>query len=289
MSAYQSTYHTLDTGKGVRLLDNDTLPGSGHAALSRFDYDVCQTTKHLPPIERTQAIERREKLAREIEQELLSKEKSQSRMWSKYRGEKNWPSSCWKLARNNIADDIIKEERSRVRKMYFLWVLNAVALLWNCVCYLLWFLWPDTDKHNVSLSGGVMPVLLAGLYVCVGVPLSWRLVYKRYYNTYAGKLNNGRLSLRYFANFVIQFLFAALMAVGLDITSAAGFLAMLKCLAHIETLGICLAVGFGLWVLVALGSLWLIRRQHVDYGYQVAGKYIANQQQATRREKVSVN
>jgi len=274
--AYENIYDTMENGKGAGLLGNDSL-ARGLAPDTKFDIAATQTTKHLPPLERIQEIERREKMARELQEELNSKEKVQNKLWVKYKGEKDWPLPFWKLAHHNIQEDIPTEYRSRVRKMYFLWVLNAVALVWNCICYIIWSTWPNAKKKSVSMSGGGAVVMLSLLYAFAGVPLSWQWWYKRYYNTYAGRVNGGRLGMRYFFNFSMQCIFAIIMAVGLEDTGAAGMLSMLKCVAHVTELGMFMLVSFVLWVMVALGSAWLIKRQHVDYGFQIAGKYLQQQ------------
>jgi len=284
--AYENLYDTTGSGKGVGLLGNDSLASGQLAPDTKFDIAVTQTTKHLSPSERLEEIERREKMARELQEELNSKEKVQNKLWVKYKGEKNWPLPFWKLAHHSIQEDIPTEYHSRVRKMYFLWVLNAVALSWNSLSYIIWSSWPDAEKKNVSMSGGGAVVMLSLLYACAGIPLSWQWSYKRYYNTYAGRVNGGRLGMRYFFNFSIQCLFAIVMAIGLEDTGAAGLLSMLKCVAHVTSLGMVMLVAFVLWVMVALGSVWLIRKQHVDYGFQIAGKYMQAQAAAGKNPRV---
>jgi len=285
--AYENLYETTESGRGVGLLGNDSLASGQLAPDTKFDVAVTQSTKHLPPLERIQEIERREKMARELQQELNSKEKLQQKLWVKYKGEKNWPLPFWKLAHHSIAEDIPAEYRTRVRKMYFLWVLNSVALVWNCLCYILWASWPHAESERVQMSGGGAVVIIALLYACVGIPLSWQWWYKRYYNTYAGRVNNGRLGMRYFFNFSIHCLFAIVMAIGLEVTAAAGLLAMLKCIAHVTSLGMLMLVAFVLWCMVALGSAWLIRKHHIDYGFQIAGKYLQDQQAANNPRVVT--
>jgi len=264
--------------------DNDSLLWNDSAIGNRpdvdFDVSAGKTTKHLSPVERLREIERREKKARKLEQELRTKESAQNALWGKYKGEKNWPFSFWKLAHHSIGEDIPIQYQGKVRKMYFLWILNAFALVWNCFCYIMWSAWPEAKSNDITLSSSSAVVMLAIFYVCVGLPFSWLWWYKRYYNTYAGKMNNGRLGLRYFANFGIHCIFTALMATGYENIASAGFLAMLKCIAHVASLGMLLLISFVLWVMVALGSIWLIRKQHIDYGMQIAGKYVSDQQAA---------
>jgi len=264
--------------------DNDSLLWNDSAVGNRpdVDFDVAagKTTKHLTPVERLREIERREKKAQKLERELRTREKAQKALWSKHKGEKNWPLPFWKLAHHSIGEDIPIQYQSKVRKMYFLWILNALALMWNCLCYIIWSSWPNSKDKGITLSSGSAVVLLAVFYACAGIPLSWLWWYKKYYNTYAGKLNNGRLGMRYFANFGIHVLFSMLMATGYENIASAGFLAMLKCLAHVTSLGMLLLISFVLWVMVALGSIWLIRKQHIDYGMQIAGKYVSDQQAA---------
>jgi len=284
--AYENLYETTDSSRGAGLLGNDALAIGQLAPDTKFDVAATQSTKHLPPLERIQEIQRREKMARELQEELNNKEKEQNKLWSKYKGEKNWPLPFWRLARHSIAEDIPAEHKTRVRKMYFLWVLNAVALIWNSLCYIIWSTWPNASAKRVSMSGGGAVVILSLLYTCAGIPLSWQWWYKRYYNTYAGRINNGRLGMRYFFNFGIHCIFAILMAVGLEVTASAGLLAMLKCVAHVTTLGMLMLVAFVLWCMVALASAWLIKKQHVDYGFQIAGKYMEEQQAAGNNPRV---
>jgi len=277
--AYENIYETTDNARGAGLLGNDSL-AQGLAPDTKFDVAVTMSTKHLNPVERLREIERREKMARELQEDLNMKEKAQNKLWRKYRGEKDWPLPFWRIAHHNIVEDIPVEHRSRVRRMYFLWVLNAVALVWNFICYIIWSTWPNASDERVALSNGGARVLLSLLYVCAWIPLSWQLWYKRYYNTYSGRLNNGRLSIRYFVSFGIHCLFALIMAIGFETSASAGLLAMIKCLAHNTTLGMVMLVSFVLWCMDALASAWLIKKQHIDYGCQVAGEYIKEQQQA---------
>jgi len=272
--AYENLYET--TEKGVGLLGNDSLARGQLAPDTHFDVAATQSTKHLPPDERIQEIERREKMARELQQQLSNKEKEQNKLWTKYKGEKNWPFPFWKLAHHSIVDDIQPVYQTRVRRMYFLWVLNAVALVWNCICYIVWSTWPNAEKKRVSMSGGGAIVLISLLYACAGIPISWQWWYKWYYNTYAGRVNKGRLGMRHFFNFGLHCLFSILMAVGLEVTAGAGLLSMLKCIAHVTTLGMMMLVSFVMWCMVALGSIWLIKKQHVDYGFQIVQKYREN-------------
>jgi len=286
--AYENVFQTTKSTKVVGLLRQDSLgTGSGkYAPDTKFDVSVTESTKHLPPSERIQEIERREKMARELQVELNSKEKVLNKLWVKYKGEKNWPLPIWKLAHHNIVEDIPTEHRTRVRRMYFLWGVNAVALVWNSVCYIIWLTWPNASSKRISMSSGGAAVMLSLLYTCAGIPLSWQLWYKRYYNTYAGRVNNGRLGMRYFIHFGMQCLFAILMAIGLEETAAAGLLTMLKCVAHVTTLGMLMLVAFVLWCMVALASIWLIKKQHVDYGFQIAGKYIQREWAADSNPRV---
>merc|ERR1711920_180301 len=136
------------------------------------------------------------------------------------------------------------------------------ALVWNAVCYSIWSSWPNAKEEKVTLSESAV-VLLAIFYVCAGIPLSWLLWYKKYYNIYAGKVNEGKLSLRYLANFGLHTIFAGLMMTGLENIASAGLLTMLKCLAHVTSLGMLLLVALVLWGMVALASVWLTRRQHI--------------------------
>jgi len=276
--AYENLYETTESGRGAGLLGSDSLASRQLAPDTHFDIAVTQSTKHLPPLERIQEIERREKMARELQQELSRKEKDQNKLWAKYKGEKNWPFRFWKLAHHSIVEDIQPIHQTRVRRMYFLWVLNAVALVWNCICYIVWSTWPHAKSKRVAMSGGGAVVLIALLYACAGVPLSWLWWYKRYYNIYAGKVNKGRLGLRYFIHFGLQCSFAILMAVGFENVAAAGLLAMLKCVAHVTTLGMLFLVSFVLWCTVVLGSAWLIKKQHLDYGFQIVEQYRENLQ-----------
>jgi len=262
--------------------DNDSLLWNDSALQNRpeFEFDVSagKTTKHLAPAERKREIERRERIARKLENELRTRENAQKAVWKKYKGEKNWPLSCWSIAHHSITEDIPLADQSKVRKMYFLWILNAVALVWNGICYIIWSSWPNAKDDKVSLSESAV-VLLAILYVCAGIPLSWLLWYKRYYRIYAGKVNDGKLSIKYFANFGLHTLFAAVMLTGYETIASAGLLAMLKCLAHVTSLGMLFLVAFVLWGMVVLASVWFIRKQHIDYGLQIAGKYISRQQE----------
>lgn len=282
MSLYDKTGVNADDDDNDSLLWNDSavrnLPDV------KFDVAAGKSTKHLSPVERQREIERREKKARRLERELHTLENAQKAIWAKYKGDKNWPFPCWKLAHHSIVEDIKLEDQRKVRQMYFLWMLNAVALVWNCLCYFAWNSWKydNKEERKSKLNGGLPVALLAFFYVCAGIPLSWLWWYKRYYNTYAGKLNGGRLGIRYFAIFGIHCIFAGCMATGYDNLASAGLLAMLKCIAHVTSLGLLLLVAFVLWVMVALASVFLLRRQHVDYGLQIAAKYISDQQAAGR-------
>jgi len=285
--AYENAYQTTESKKRPGLIGHDSLRSLRLAPDTKFDVAATNSTKHLPPSERIQEIERREKLAREIQEGLNSREKLVNKLlYVKYRGEKNWPLPVWKLARHNIEKDIAPKHRTRVRRMYFLWGVNVLALVWNSICYLMWSTWPNASSKRVSLSGGGAVVMLSMLYSFAGIPLSWQLWYKRYYNTYAGRVNNGRLGLRYFIHFGIHCLFAILMAIGLEGTAAAGLLAMLKCVAQDTKLGMLMLIAFVLWCIVAFASIWIIKTLHVEYGLQIAGKKMQKQWEANNNPRV---
>jgi len=279
--------NATESKKRPGLIGHDSLRSLRLALDTKFDVAATKSTKHLPPSERIQEIERREKLAREIQEGLNSREKLVNKLlYAKYRGEKNWPLTIWKLAHHNIVKDIPPEHRTRVRKLYFLWGVNVVALVWNSICYIIWYIWSNASSTSASLSGGGAVVVISILYTCAGIPLSWQLWYKRYYNTYAGRVNSKRLGLRYFIHFGIHCLFAIFMAIGLEDTAAAGLLAMLKCVAHDTKLGMLMLIAFVLWCMVALTSIWLIKKQHVDYGLQIVGKHMQKQWEANNNPRV---
>lgn len=242
-----------------------------------FDVNAGKTTKHLLPHEREAELNRREKRILAIENEINKREKKTAKQWKKYRGEKNWPSSCWRLAHHAMQEDIPEQHRWKVRQMYFLWIINAVAILMNWVLFCAWFFWPKDSADGTDspeMSSGAGSLLLATLYVVVGLPSSWLWWYKRYYNTYAGRVNNGRLGTRHFMNFGIHVLFAIYMAIGIESSASGGLFLMIKLISHNLPLGILCLISFVLFLIDALASLWLFRRQRVDNAMQIVQDFV---------------
>lgn len=255
-----------DIEQGRDFDDDHKFPGGGISEMKggqskiMFDVSAGQSTKHLSREERLAEIQRREKLALDIERQLNDKEKEVAKAWMKRKGAPNWPFPCWAFARHNIEEDIPEEKRWNVRVMYALWITNALALFWNWLCMTMWWFWPEDSPSNISNHA-----LWAGVCLLLGVPFTWRWWYKRYYKIEAGVRTMG---MTHFFGSGMVFLYACIMAIGLEILGAAGVLSCLKVLIHQPELGICFLVATILWAVVVVGSMYMFKRHMVEHSLE---------------------
>ena len=86
---------------------------------------------------------------------------------------KNWPCKQYAFARNDITTDIPHQFQSAVKKFYAVWWLTVICTVANWIS-IIWFVSiPGTDTKTQDW-------LFATLYVILGCPLSWMLLYKRF-------------------------------------------------------------------------------------------------------------
>eukprot|EP01083_Nonionella_stella_P240038 839486_1 len=132
--------------------------------------------------------------------------------------EKNWPCKSYAFARNDIGLDIPVRFQKAVKKFYSLWWLTVFCTIMNWIC-IVW--WAGLGTYDT----GFQDYLFSSLYIVVGVPLSWMLLYKRYYKA---MIAHGALGSVFFLFLFAHLIWVVLMAIGFELMDAAGWLVMTK-------------------------------------------------------------
>ena len=123
---------------------------------------------------RIQEINEKERRVKALEKELDDFESDLKLETKGIRPIKNWPCKSYAFARNAIDLDIPIQFQKATRKFYSLWWLTAICNICNWIA-IVW--WAGTYPDDSSFKD----YLFVTLYVIIGVPLSWMLLYKRFY------------------------------------------------------------------------------------------------------------
>lgn len=124
--------------------------------------------------QRLREIQEKEARIRKLEAELDDFEADLKSDSKGVRPIKNWPCKSYAFARNAIDIDIPVQFQKAVKKFYSLWWLTVLCTICNWLS-IIW--WASTPGYDSSFQD----YLFATLYVVVGSPLSWMLLYKRFY------------------------------------------------------------------------------------------------------------
>ena len=120
-------------------------------------------------------LQEKEARIRALERELDDFEAENKTISQGARLPKNWPCRSYAFARNAIGIDILDSvQQKSVRKFYSLWWLTALCTFCNWLSIVIW-------ASVYSSESSFQDYLFATLYMVAGTPLSWMLLYKRYY------------------------------------------------------------------------------------------------------------
>jgi len=207
---------------------------------------------------RIAALKRRENEIQMKENELRTREEMLAKGVG-YGAPKNWPCSCYPIARHNIRADIPVEFQKVTLKFYYLWLLNFLCLCWNWLCIFMWWCWPDTSPDDKT-----MVFLLSSLYVGAGIPFSFLWWYKRFYDAMR---TQSMLTFSHFTNLAIHVLFVGFCVLGAPECGTAGVINMAKIFAHHAAgLGICFLIAVFMWSGNLMISIYLYRESSFLYG-----------------------
>jgi len=232
-------------GPGEALIDDNT--------------ELDDNTEYSSREARVAALKRRENEMKMKEAELRTREEMLSRGIGFGDPPKNWPCSCYPVARHNIRADIPVEFQRITLQFYYLWLLNFLCLCWNWLCIFMWWCWPDTSPDDKT-----MVFLLASLYASAGIPFSFLWWYKRFYDAMR---TQSMLSFSHFTNMGVHILFSGFCFIGAPDCGTAGFLAMTKVFAkHAAGLGICFMIAVFMWGANCMISIYLWRESSFLHG-----------------------
>jgi len=240
---------------------------SGEATDSGSAFDDALATETEPSSsqdynsreERIAVLKRRENEIKMKEAELRTREEMLSKGIGFGEAPKNWPCSCYPVARHNIRADIPVEFQKITLQFYYLWLLNFLCLCWNWLCIFMWWCWPDTSPDDKT-----MVFLLSSLYVGAGIPFSFLWWYKRFYDTMR---TGAMISFSHFGNLGVHVLFVGYCVIGAPECGTAGFIVMAKIFAnHAAGLGICFLISIFLWSINLTISIYLYRESSFLYG-----------------------
>ena len=130
------------------------------------------TTNDPVLAKRIREIQEKEARVRQLERELDDFEDALKSDSKGVRPIKNWPCKSYAFARNAIDIDIPIQYQKAVKKFYSLWWLTVLCTFCNWLSIIWW-----ASEYKSSFQD----YLFATLYVVVGAPLSWMLLYKRFY------------------------------------------------------------------------------------------------------------
>eukprot|EP01083_Nonionella_stella_P013549 38138_1 len=213
---------------------------------------------------RTRQIEAQEARVRALEKELDDYETDIKEDSKGVRPIKNWPCKSYAFARNDIAMDIPIQSQKAVRKFYSLWWLTAICCIINWISIVWW-------ASVYSSSASFQDYFFVTLYVVVGTPLSWMLLYKRFYRAMQ---QNGDLGSVFFFFLFAHLVWVVLMTIGFTTMDAAGWLVMSKVFVdQHHGLGFMMLVSSIAWSINCIATLYLMRVAQYSYGMFLANKH----------------
>ncbi|CAD7702614.1 unnamed protein product [Ostreobium quekettii] len=186
---------------------------------------------------------------------------------------KNFP-KCWPLVYHDIDAEIPQHMQRLVRWTFWSYLLFVGTLVWNFFALL------------VSVGSGtsfVLGMLVALLFLVVGVPAAWVLWYRRIYNS---AINDRAFSyMCFFMLYIVHIGFCVWGAIappiGVNKKAFAGFIRMIDMFDDEDVwLGVVYLIGFVLWTLCALVGIFLWSR--LMTAFRTSGGIQQAQAEATR-------
>jgi len=220
--------------------------------------------------DRLASIMRREQAALALQRDLDEREERlTARATHKgMRLPKNWPPYL-QIARNAIGRDIPEEFQWDVRKFYSLWILTVIGTVFNF--FIAFWYGTSPDGGDDSDLGVTQWFLVLG-YMFIGLPSSWMLWYKKFYNAMR---TNDRVPTMFFVCLMLHIAWSMMMAAGLVMLGGFGILFMGKMYTNKHNaLGTCAVLNGALWILNAVLGLLLLRVGHRSLGRFYAQEYL---------------
>jgi len=249
MSAYDDYSHA---SVGDNVDDNYEEPRDGGR-----DHDDSAIVDLRIPASKTELDDREAALIK-LENSLLERSKQiqdrEQRMEGAGVVEDNWPCAMYALTYHSIRGEIPSQHQPLVRKQYWILKLTMFALTWNFLTMLVMYI--EDLASSTQLTW-------ATIYLVTGVPGAWKLWYKAIYRAVG---NDKRVKfVQYFLFGTCHTIFCIVAAIGVQETSMVGFLFMIDALNKNTACGVCAVMAATAWVLIALGSLIMLRRTYRLY------------------------
>ena len=139
----------------------------------------------------------------------------------------------------------------------FCTLANWLSIVW----------WGSYAQYNASFQD----YFFATLYVVIGCPLSWMLLYKRFYQA---MIANGSLGTVFFLFLFLHMIWTGLMAIGFTSVDAAGWLIMTKVFVDKHNgLGVMMLISAFLWTINCIAALYLMKVAQYIYGIYLGNKH----------------
>lgn len=195
---------------------------------------------------RKKELDMREKELNKREKELERREKGVV-----LADEKNWP-PLLKLTHHDIAKDIPEASRPSVRRAYIAFLGLCVCLLWNAIVVLIAVCMNEGDFSDI---------LMAVIYLAIGIPAALFLWYFRLYN--AAKKDGAVGYAAFFLFFLVNIAWCIFSAVAPPINnerSFAGYMTAIKMLdASQDFLFVIYLSSAIAWTVLSIWSIYVIK------------------------------
>jgi len=251
MTAYDDYSHALE---GANIDDNYEVPKDAEPRAQDNNNDLIDL--RIPAS--TTELDAREAALIKLETNLIEKSKQLHDRHAKLEKsgvvEDNWPCSYYPVTYHSIKAEIPPEHQGFVRKHYWILKLTMFALTWNFLNMVIMYIEDAASSTHLAW---------AAIYLVIGVPGAWKMWYKPIYR--AVGMGKRVKFLQYFSFCGCHTIFCLVASIGVPETSMMGLMFMIKAM-HINTAcGICGAISFVAWLVIAIASVIMMRRTYKLY------------------------
>ncbi|PKA66223.1 Secretory carrier-associated membrane protein 4 [Apostasia shenzhenica] len=242
--------------------DEDVNPFSGGAGSKLRGFGNRHDATVDIPLDRINDFRNREKELTSWEAELKKKEQEVKRREDALTRagvtieEKNWP-SFFPLIHHDISKEIPVHGQKLQYLAFASWLGIVLCLVYNIIAVTVCWI----------RGGGVIIFLLANIYALIGVPLSYLLWYRPLYR--AMRTDSAMKFGLFFLIYLIHIGFCIVAAIAPPIVfrgkSLTGILAAIDTFSDHVVVGIFYLVGFGLFCLETLLSLWVLQKIYLYF------------------------
>jgi len=206
----------------------------------------------------TAELDEREAALIALENNLLAKSKQIKDREAQLEGsgvlEDNWPCGFYPITYHSIKSEIPPLHQDFVRKHYWILKLTMFALTWNFFTMVVMYI---EDKATATT------LTWATLYLVIGVPGAWKMWYKAIYRAVG---TDKRVKfVQYFLFGGCHTIFCFVACIGVPETAMMGFMFMIKAMNVSTAVGICGLISCVAWVVIALGSVLMLKRTYRLY------------------------